>query len=72
MSRNAVSKSSAILGGTTVFQGTRVPVETLIDYLEKGDSIDIFLEDFPTVKRQQVLRFLETVKENLFRQITVK
>ena len=53
------------MGGTTVFVGTRVPVQTLIDYLQAGDTIDDFIEDFPTVKREQVLEFLDAMKEHL-------
>jgi uncharacterized protein (DUF433 family) len=52
-----------VLGGTPVFRGTRVPVETLLDYLEAGESITGFLEGFPTVKHEQVIRYLEEVKE---------
>ena len=51
------------MGGTPVFVGTRVPVQTLIDYLKAGESIDDFLDGFPTVKREQVVAFLETAKE---------
>ena len=47
------------------FQGTRVPVQTLLDYLEAGDSIDTFLDDFPTVTRAQVVAALEVAKEKL-------
>jgi uncharacterized protein (DUF433 family) len=47
------------MGGTPVFSGTRVPVQTLLDYLEAGDSIDEFLAGFPSVTRQQVIAFLE-------------
>jgi uncharacterized protein (DUF433 family) len=46
------------MSGTPVFCGTRVPVQTLIEYLEAGDSIDEFLEGFPTVTREQVIAFL--------------
>jgi uncharacterized protein (DUF433 family) len=46
------------MGGTPVFRGTRVPVQTLVEYLEAGDSIDEFLEGFPTVTRAQVIAFL--------------
>jgi len=52
-----------ILDGTPVFHGTRVPVLTLIDSLEAGDSIDLFLYDFPSVARKQVVAFLEMTKE---------
>ena len=48
-----------ILGGTPVFNGTRVPIKNLFDYLEGGHSIDYFLEDFESVSREQVLRVLE-------------
>lgn len=54
-----ITASPDILSGTPVFTGTRVPVQTLIDYLEGGDSIDDFLEGFPSVKREQVIAFLE-------------
>ena len=59
MVRKIVSSSRAVMGGTPVFAGTRVPVKTLLDYLEAGDSIDDFLEGFPTVRRAQVVAFLE-------------
>ena len=62
MSKNAViERSREILGGTPVFKGTRVPVRTLMDYLEAGDSLDEFLENFPTVSRQQTLEFLKLI-----------
>ena len=48
-----------ILGGTPVFFGTRVPIKNLFDYLESGDSIDTFLDDFESVKRSQVIKVLE-------------
>ncbi len=54
-----------ILGGTPVFNGTRVPIKNLFDYLEAGDGIDEFLEGFPTVQRSQVLRVLELSQEIL-------
>jgi uncharacterized protein (DUF433 family) len=47
-----------ILGGTPVFRGTRVPVKNLLDYLTAGDTLDQFLDDFPTVKRQQAVAVL--------------
>jgi len=52
-----------VMGGTPVFAGTRVPIATLIDYLEGGDSINDFLAGFPSVRREQVIDFLEEVKE---------
>jgi len=54
-----------IMSGTPCFAGTRVPIQNLIDYLEGGDSIDDFLEDFPTVTREQVISFLEESKETV-------
>jgi uncharacterized protein (DUF433 family) len=60
-----ISVSSEILGGTPVFSGTRVPVQTHLDYLEAGDSIDEFLDGFPSVSREQVLSFLELAKDRL-------
>ena len=51
--------SPDILSGTPVFAGTRVPVQALIDYLEGGETIDDFLTGFPTVRREQVVAFLE-------------
>jgi uncharacterized protein (DUF433 family) len=59
MADSVISTSADIMGGTPVFAGTRVPVQTLLDYLEGGDSIDDFLAGFPTVTRQQVIAFLE-------------
>src|SRR5262245_62008677 len=56
-----------ILGGTLVFVGTRVPVQTLLDYLEAGDPLDEFLADFPSVRREQAVAALEIAKE-LFEQ----
>lgn len=53
------------MGGTPVFRGTRVPVQTLLDYLEAGDTIDEFLAGFPSVTREQVIEFLETAKARL-------
>ena len=53
------------MGGTPVFKGTRVPVQTLIDYLEGGESIDDFLKGFPTVSREQVIALLEEAKERI-------
>jgi len=59
MQTSAKSNSEDVMGGATVFAGTRVPVETLFDYLEAGDSIDEFLDGFPTVTREQVIVLLE-------------
>jgi uncharacterized protein (DUF433 family) len=54
-----------LLGGTPVFVGTRVPVQTLLDYLEAGQPLGDFLDDFPTVSRQQAVAFLEQAKAAL-------
>lgn len=54
-----------ILGGTPVFRGTRVPIKTLLDYLEAGDSLDEFLDHFPSVSREQAIAALELAKEML-------
>jgi uncharacterized protein (DUF433 family) len=60
-----VSISPDIMGGTPVFLDTRVPVQTLFDYLKAGDSIDDFLDGFPTVTRVQVIGLLEQVGKQL-------
>jgi uncharacterized protein (DUF433 family) len=60
-----VSRSPDVMGGTVVFRGTRVPVQTLLDYLEAGESIDDFLEGFPSVTRAQVVAFLEEAKDRV-------
>lgn len=66
-----VKSSPDILGGTPVFAGTRVPVQNLIDCLEAGDSIDLFLYDFPTVSREQVIAVLETAREKILSPVGV-
>lgn len=60
-----INSNPEVLGGTPVFVGTRVPFQTLIDYLEAGQSLDEFLEDFPTVTREQAVAALEQAKEAL-------
>jgi uncharacterized protein (DUF433 family) len=60
-----ISSSPDVMGGTPVFVGTRVPLQTLIDYVEAGESIDDFLDGFPTVKREQVINFLDEAKERI-------
>jgi uncharacterized protein (DUF433 family) len=54
-----------IMGGTPVFVGTRVPFQTLLDYLEAGDPLSEFLDDFPTVTREQAIAALEQAKDAL-------
>ncbi|CAD5956885.1 DUF433 domain-containing protein [Planktothrix agardhii 1806] len=58
-----ISISTEIMGGTPVFIGTRVPIQTLFDYLEAGESIDDFLDGFPTVSREQIIELLEEAKK---------
>jgi uncharacterized protein (DUF433 family) len=62
MMQTVVSSDPDVMGGTPVFSGTRVPVQTLLDYLEAGESIDEFLEGFPSVTRNQAVAFLEKAK----------
>ncbi len=57
------------MGGTPVFAGTRVPVQTLFEYLEAGDTIDDFLVGFPTVTREQILVLLETAKGRVLEEV---
>lgn len=64
-SPSVVHVDPEVLSGTPVFAGTRVPVQTLIDYLEAGDRLDDFLDDFPTVSREQVVAALELAREAL-------
>ena len=59
MTQRVVSSSPDIMGGTPVFPGTRVPVQTLVEYIEAGDTIDDFLKGFPTVRREDIVAFLE-------------
>lgn len=60
-----IHRDPDILGGTPVFAGTRVPVQTLLDYLEAGDSLNEFLDHFPSVSREQAVAALELAKEML-------
>lgn len=63
-----IQRSENILGGTPVFAGTRVPVKTLFDYLEEGETLDEFLDDFPAVSKEHAVRVLEKMKEALLTQ----
>jgi uncharacterized protein (DUF433 family) len=65
MNKPVISCSPEVMGGTPVFSGTRVPVQTLLDYLESGESIDDFLAGFPSVNREQIIDFLEQAKDRL-------
>jgi uncharacterized protein (DUF433 family) len=64
-SENLIERSVDVLGGTPVFAGTRVPIQTLIDYLEAGDRIDDFLLDFPTVSPEQARAVLRLARQAL-------
>ena len=59
VTESVIVKDPDILSGMPVFRGTRVPIKNLIDYLATGETIDAFLDDFPTVTREQVIRFLQ-------------
>jgi uncharacterized protein (DUF433 family) len=63
MSTPVISRSPDVMGGTVVFHGTRVPVQTLLDYLGAGEPINDFLEGFPSVTREQVIACLDDAKE---------
>ena len=62
MSQDIIIKDPQILGGTPVFRGTRVPFQALLDYLEGGETLDEFLDDFPTVTREDAIAALEHAK----------
>ncbi len=59
LAMKVINIDKEILGGTPVFNGTRVPIKNLFDYLETGETIDEFLDDFPSVKREQIIKLLE-------------
>lgn len=65
MGRPVIHSDPRIQGGVPVFVGTRVPVKNLFDYLEAGNSLDQFLEDFPSVSREQAIAALELAREAL-------
>jgi uncharacterized protein (DUF433 family) len=65
MKNSVVHKDPEILGGTAVFVGTCVPAQALVDYLEAGRPLDEFLEDFPSVSREQAVAALEEAKRHL-------
>ena len=64
-----IARSPHILGGTPVFAGTRVPIKSLWDYLEGGDDLDQFLDDFPTVSRSQALQVLHAAAARLMERL---
>jgi uncharacterized protein (DUF433 family) len=61
--QEAITRDAEVMHGTPVFRGTRVPVRTLFEYLENGESLDDFLEGFPTVSREIAIQVLEESKE---------
>lgn len=65
MNSKVIHISPDIMSGTPVFRGTRVPIKNLFDYMESGDTIENFLLDFPTVKREQVIEVLELAEHLL-------
>ena len=69
MKEPIITASPDVMGGTPVFAKTRVPVQTLLDYLKAGESIDDFLEGFPTVSREQVVSFLEEAEEQIVKMV---
>jgi uncharacterized protein (DUF433 family) len=70
MSQPIISRASDVLGGAAVFHGTRVPVQTLLDYLLAGESIDDFLAGFPSATREQVIAFLEEAKDRMIESMS--
>ena len=69
MKEPIVTSSPDVMGGTPVFARTRVPVQTLLDYLKGGETIDDFLDGFPTVTREQVIAFLEEAEEQIVKMV---
>ncbi len=59
LTSSVVKIDPEILGGTPCFAGTRVPIKTLFDYVEGGDTLDMFIEQFPSVRREQAIQLLE-------------
>jgi len=64
--RGVVSRDPEVHSGDPVFADARVPVDTLVDYLEGGDTLDEFLDNFPTVSREQAIAALELMREALY------
>jgi len=64
-----ITRDPEIMSGTPCFRGTRVPFQTLLDYLEGGETLDEFLEQFPTVSRDMAIAALETAKDKLLASI---
>ena len=68
-SNNIVVRDPDVLGGTPIFRGTRVPFQSLLDYLEGGQTLDEFLDDFPTVTRELAVQALEHAKSLVVGQL---
>jgi len=66
---SVISKDPNVLGGTPVFRGTRVPFQSLLEYLEAGQTLDEFLDDFPTVTREAAVHALEHAKSLVLREL---
>ena len=69
MNTTVIVRDPEILGGIPCFRGTRVPFQNLLDYLEAGDTLDQFLDQFPTVTRQMAIEALETAKDSVLTRI---
>ena len=67
MKQSVVTISKDVMGGTPVFAGTRVPIQTLIDFLTAGDTIDDFIDGFPSVSREQVVEYLKQAETEMER-----
>ncbi len=65
MAKELITEDAMVLGGMPVFAGSRVPVHALWEYLEKGNTIDVFLDDFPTVSREQTMMILQAAEQSL-------
>ena len=70
MKQAVISRDPEVMGGAPVFPGTRVPVQTLLDYIEAGETIDDFLEGFPSVTRGQIIAFLEEAKDRVVESVS--
>jgi len=69
MNKQIITASPEVMGGTPVFAGTRVPVQTFLEYIKSGESIDSFLEGFPSVKREQVIALLDEAEERILAMV---
>ena len=69
MADSIIVRDPEVMSGTPCFRGTRVPFQTLLDYLETGETLDDFLEQFPTVSRDMAIGALENAKQSLLASI---